>query len=220
MAKPRKIRILLADDHAIVREGLRLLLSAERDLKVVGEAEDGGDALRLAKTLNPEILVLDLTMPGLGGLEVTAWLKCNQPEVKVLVLTVHEDESYLQQVVEAGAVGYVLKRAAGEELIGALRSVAAGNVCFDRTLAEQHLMNRKISPHGLGQRGELRPSPREEKVLRLVAWGYTLKEISGQLGVSMKSVETYRARVCQKLGLQGRTDIVRFALRRGWLKDE
>ena len=138
----------------------------------------------------------------------------------MLVLTVHEDESYLQQVVEAGAVGYVLKRAAGEELIGALRSVAAGNVCFDRTLAEQHLMNRKISHHGPGQHGELRPSPREEKVLRLVAWGYTLKEISGQLGVSMKSVETYRVRVCQKLGLQSRTDIVRFALRRGWLKDE
>ena len=220
MPKTRKTRILLADDHPIVRDGLRLLISAQPDLEVVGEAENGRQVLALAKTLCPDIVVMDLSMPQLSGLEATTLLKRSAPDLKVLVLTVHDDESYLQQLVEAGASGYVLKRSAGNELVGALRTVAAGGVFFDRILAERNLVNQLGGFRAVGRGRVGRPSPREEKVLRLVAWGYTHKEIAGQLGVSMKSVETYRTRLCQKLGLRSRTEIVRYALRQGWLKEE
>lgn len=216
----KRIRILLADDHPIVRDGLRQLIRAHPDLEVVGEAANGRQAIDQAKRLRPDIVVMDLTMPGLNGLEATVLLTRCQPATKVLVLSVHEDVSYLQQLIGAGARGYVLKRAAADELVRALRTVAAGGVYYDSGLAEQSLMNQigsLVRPTSKGS--ALRLSPREEEVLRLVAWGYTHKEVAHQVGVSIKTVETYRTRLCQKLGLRSRTDIVRYALRQGWLKD-
>lgn len=221
MPKAWKTRILLADDHPVVREGLRLLISRQSDLEVVGEAQDGRQLLSFARTLRPEIVVMDLSMPQSNAVEIATALKKAQPGLKVVILTVHEDEACLQEMAQAGAVGYVLKRSAGDELIRALRTVVSGGVYFDRTLAEKALVNRLTGLQPQNKKGcKSPPSPREEKVLRLIAWGYTNKEIAGQLNVSIKSVETYRTRICLKLGFHSRTEIVRFALRRGWLKEE
>jgi DNA-binding NarL/FixJ family response regulator len=156
----------------------------------------------------------------LNGFQTARLLRQSQSRVKVLVLTVHEDDAYLQELVEAGAAGYLLKSSAGEELVRALRAIAAGGVYFDHRLAERKLIDLLVARRAPGKGHKSLPSPREEKVLRLLAWGHTNKEIAGRLGVSMKSVETYRTRICLKLGLRGRTDIVRYALHQGWLKEE
>jgi DNA-binding NarL/FixJ family response regulator len=215
----KKLRVLLADDHKIVRDGLRLLIDGQRDMRVVGEAGNGKEALRQALDLKPDVVVMDLSMPELNGLQATEQLNAERPEVKVVALTLHEDPSYLLQLCKAGAVGYVLKRSAGDDLIRAIRTVAGGGVHFDATLSSKALKGRSgdsSSKEGL-HRVDL--SEREREVLILLAWGYSNKEIAGDLDLSTKTVETYRVRISEKLGLRSRTELVRYALRQGWLSE-
>ena len=215
----KPIRLILADDHKIVREGLRLLIESQTEMQVVGEANNGLEVLELVRTLHPEVIVMDLSMPDLSGLQTTTRLRIEWPEVRVVVLTVHEDESYLRQLCAAGAAGYVLKRSAGTELIDAIRAVAGGGLYFDRALAARALASQvgRASSHAQPQAADL--SDREREVLRLVARGFSNKEIAAKLVVSVKTVETYRARIGQKLGLLSRAAMVQFALQQGWLQE-
>lgn len=215
----KKLRILLADDHKIVRDGLSLLINSQPDMRVVGEAANGKEVLLKARELKPDVVVMDLSMPELNGLQATQRLKAERPESKVVALTAHEDESYLTQLCKAGAAGYVLKRSAGDELVQAIATVAKGGVHFDATLASRALARQNpASPAGEpGRAGEL--SDREKEVLIRLAWGYSNKEIAAELDLSVKTVETYKARVGEKVGLRSRAEMVRFALRQGWLNE-
>lgn len=214
------IRVLLADDHTIVREGLRLLLASQQDMQVVGEADNGRDVLVLVETLQPDLVVLDLSMPGLNGLQVTQRIKERWPSIKVVALTVHEDESYLRQMCQARADGYVLKRSAGDELVLAIHTVAGGGVHYDGALASQALAAQVNEAGGRGENHGPELSERERAVLIMFAWGYSNKEIAAELNISVKTIETYRARIAEKLGLHSRTELVRYALRQGWLKED
>jgi DNA-binding NarL/FixJ family response regulator len=203
----------------MLREGLRSLVSAQADIEVVGEADDGRDAILKARELRPDVVVMDISMPELNGIRATEQLQDCCPGTKVLVLTAYDEEGYLRQLLDAGASGYVLKKAAAEELVKALRAVAAGNIYLDPTLAGRvvggYLGRKKL-------KGEVRGvelSGREEEVLRLVAWGYTNKEAAGYLNISVKTVETHKTNLMEKLDLKTRSDIVRYALRRGWLSE-
>jgi DNA-binding NarL/FixJ family response regulator len=209
-----KLRVLLADDHAVVREGLKRLIDAQNDMNVVAEAGDGRMALELAVRLCPHIAVLDVSMPEMNGVEAARRMKQVCPTTHVLALTVHEDKSYLRELLEAGASGYVLKRAASDELIRAIRAVATGGVYVDPRIAGKLVSSLTQARATAGAGTEL--SERESAVLRLIAEGYTNKEIAGQLGLSVKTVETYKARSMDKLGLRSRVDIVRTATERGW----
>jgi DNA-binding NarL/FixJ family response regulator len=213
------LRILLADDHAMMREGLKSLVNAQADMEVVGEVGDGRAALSKARELQPDVVVMDISMPELNGIQATGRMKSCCQKSKVLVLTAYDDNGYLRQLLEAGASGYVLKRAAAEELVKAIRVVAAGGVYLDPSLAGK-VVSGYVGRKKL--RGELQGvelSGREEEVLRLVAWGYTNKEIAGYLNISVKTVETHKANLMGKLDLKTRSDIVRYALRSGWLSE-
>ena len=212
-----KLRVLLADDHAIVREGLKALINAHPDMEVVGEATDGRTACAKTKELRPDVVVMDVSMPDVNGVQATREVHRQWPDIKVLALTVHEERSYLRELMEAGASGYVLKRSAAEDLVHALRVVARGDVYLDPSVAAV-VLGKLTRTH----RQET-PSPdlseRETEVLQLIAQGHSNKEIAGRLRISVKTVETYKARSMEKLGLTGRADIVRFALQNGWLQD-
>jgi DNA-binding NarL/FixJ family response regulator len=214
-----KLRVFLADDHAVVREGLKSLINAQADMEVIGEAGDGRTACEQVLPLRPDVVVLDVSMPEMTGAQATERLRLECPEVKVLALTVHEDKGYLRQLLEAGAVGYVLKRAAAEELIRAIRTVAGGGVYLDPALAGKVVGGFVRKPAGKGAPEESALSEREVEVVRLVAAGHSNKEIAGRLDLSIKTVETYKARSLEKLGLRSRADLVRYALQRGWLQD-
>lgn len=211
-----KLRVLLVDDHAVVREGLKRLIENEPDMDVVGEADDGRSAVARAKELRPDIAVMDVSLGAVGGAQATREVRQHCPNTKVLALTVHEDKSYVRDLLDAGASGYVLKRAAGDELIGAIRAVAGSGIYVDPRVAGKLLSS-------LAQAGRPTHEPRvdlserEAEVIRLIAQGFTNKEISAQLGISVKTVETYKARTMEKLGLRSRVDIVRVAMQRGWL---
>ncbi len=214
-----KLRILLADDHEVVREGVRSLIAAQPDFEVVGEAGDGEAACRLAERLRPDLVVMDVSMPGMTGDRATSLLRTTCPGAKVLALTVHEDREHLRRLLKAGACGYVLKLATGEELIRAIRVVASGGVYIDPAVAG------KVVDDLCEGRGEASPvkikedglTPREAEVLLRVAQGYSNKEIAAQLEISVKTVETHKLRSMEKLGLRGRADVVQFALDSGWL---
>lgn len=212
-----KLRVLLADDHVVVREGVRALVDAQPDMVVVGDAADGPTALERAAALDPDVVVVDVSLPGMGGAEVTAALVKADPDRRVLALTVHEDRGYLRLLLEAGATGYVLKRAAAAELIQAIRAVAAGGTYIDPALAASVVGRFVRSAPGSAPRVEL--SDREAEVVKMIAHGYSNKEIAGRLGLSVKTVETYKTRSLEKLGLRSRVDIVRYAVLRGWLAD-
>lgn len=211
-----KIRVFLADDHEVVRAGLKSLLNSQSDMKVVGEAADGREAVAQISSLRPDIAVIDLSMPNLNGAETTRELRASTPSVKVLALTVHEDKSHIVELLCAGAKGYLLKRAAAAELINAVRSVAEGGMFVDPRVADQLVAPLVAGPSDAA----LELSRRETEVLRLVALGHSHKEISNRLAVSVKTVETYKARSMQKLGLQGRVDIIRHASDSGWLRPD
>jgi len=215
-----KLRVFVADDHQIVREGLKALINAQPDMEVVGEAEDGGAAWLLAKRLLPDVVVMDVSMPGMNGAEATARLRDECPQVRVLALTIYEDKGYLQQLLKAGAAGYVLKRAVMEELVRAVRTVAAGGSYVDPTLAGKVVSSYIRQDTGGGRQPVAELSEREEQVLRLAAWGHSNKEIAAKLEISVKTVETYKVRLMEKLGLRSRADIVRYALRQGWLQED
>jgi len=213
-----KLRVFLTDDHPVVRAGLKALVNSQPDMIVVGEAGDGQVAVDQIQVLLPDVAVMDISMPNLNGVQATQQLKQVCPKVKVIALTVHEDRSYLRQVLEAGASGFVLKRAAADELIRALWTVARGGVYLDPMLTEKVLgtLVRRPSAQEVLQATDL--SDREEEVLKLIAQGYSNKEIAAQLSISVKTVETYKARSLEKLGLRSRADIVRYALAENWLQ--
>jgi DNA-binding NarL/FixJ family response regulator len=209
-----KLRVLLADDHRMVREGLSGLIANEADMEVVGEAANGADALQQAVELRPDVVVMDIAMPGLNGLEATRRIKQAAPEIKVIALTVYEHQTYVRELLGAGADGYLLKRAAAHELIASLRAVRAGAVPIDpRVLAK--LLPEAAAGAGKGAGGE-GLTDRETAVLRLIALGYSNKEIAAELKLSVKTVETYKARGMDKAGLRSRVDIVRLGGERGW----
>lgn len=211
-----RVSILLADDHEVVRAGLRALLDATPGLEVVAEARDGLEAHRLACDLRPHVAVMDVAMPRLDGVEATERMRVDCPDVRVVALTMHEDRGHLTRLLQAGASGYVLKRAAAEELVRAVRVVAGGGTYVDPVLAGS-LLRGQSRPR---TEAHLAPQPlseREEEVLRRIAWGQSHKEIASELGISTKTVETYKARIAEKLGLRSRTDMVRYAVQQGWL---
>jgi DNA-binding NarL/FixJ family response regulator len=202
-----------------MREGLKSLVNAQSDMNVIGEADNGRTALLKAKELHPDIVVMDISMPEMNGIQATERLKHACQDIKVLILTAHDDTGYLRQLLEAGASGYVLKRVAAEELIKAIRAVVAGGVYLDPTLAGKvvsgYVGTRRL--RGTPQCNKL--SDRETEVLRLVAWGYTNKEIASYLNLSVKTVETHKGNLMEKLDLKSRVEMVRYALRQGWLRE-
>jgi DNA-binding NarL/FixJ family response regulator len=214
-----KFRILLADDHETVRAGLRLILSAQPDMEVVGEAGDGRAAIARAQELLPDIVVMDVSMPHLNGLKATEKLKAICPQVKVLALTRHTDDAYLQQLLRAGASGYVLKQSPPAELLHAIRAIAAGGKYLDPAVVGKLIgshAGRSASPR-VATQGIL--SDREAEVLRLIAWGHSNKEIAARMEISVKTVEAHKANAMKRLDMHSRIDIVRFALLQGWLQD-
>ncbi|MBC7912412.1 MAG: response regulator transcription factor [Pyrinomonadaceae bacterium] len=214
-----KLCIFLADDHAIIREGLKSLINAQPDMHVVGETDNGRTAWLEAKALRPDVVVMDISMPELNGAKATELLKRDCPQTKVLALTVHNDQGYLNQLLKSGASGYVLKRAAAHELIQAIRAVAAGDTYLDPAIVSNVVGNyvRKQSPKEGLPHGDL--SERESEVLRLIALGFSNKEIAAKLDISVRTVETYKVRLMEKLNFHSRAEIVRYAMLQGWLQD-
>lgn len=212
-----KLRVLLADDHPVVLAGIKALLTDEPGLEIIGEANDGRTAVEMALRLRPDVLVIDLSMPTLNGIEATRHVLAGFPGCKVLVLTVHEDRSYLRTLLEVGAVGYLLKRSAAADLLRAIHAVAAGGIYLDPAIARQAIEKPVVQSHGemSGRGTEL--SERELAVLRGAAGGHSNKAIAASLKLSVKSVETYKARGMEKLGLRSRADLVGYAVRSGWL---
>ena len=209
-------RILIADDHGVLRGGLRNLLSPESDLDVVGEAEDGAQAVQLARQLRPDLILMDISMPNLGGIEALKQLGEVLPDTKVLMLTVHEDESLLRKAIQAGASGYVVKRAADSELINAIRTVIKGDIYIHPAMTRALLkgfaparVTKNLSAHTLTQR--------ELEVLRLIARGYTNVQIAERLSISARTVEGHRANLMSKLDLHSRMELVEYAEQHGFL---
>jgi len=214
------IRIVLADDHTLLRRGLRALLSSQGDIEVVGEAGDGAEAVRACQRLKPDVIVMDISMPGTDGLQATAQIRELGLETRVLILTMHNEEDYLLKVLEAGGAGYVLKHSADTELVHAIRAVHRGEAFLYpsgvRMLLQSYLKGPKLPETEIQPRPAL--SEREQEVLRLTAEGYSNQEIGKQLYISPKTVDTYRQRIMEKLGLHHRSELVRYALNRGLLK--
>ena len=212
-----RTRILVADDHHLVLAGLKTLLGDDPSIEVIGEAMDGQSALRLAIELRPDVIVLDLSMPGMNGVRVAQSLRTQVPQCHILILSVHEDRAYLRQLFETGVSGYVLKRSAPEELTAAIRAVAAGGTYLDPAVAGMVIGrgSHRGSMRNIERSTEL--SSRETEVLQLAAAGYTNKELSLRLRIGVKTIETYKARAMEKLGLDTRAELVRYAIARGWL---
>lgn len=219
-----KITIVLADDHAVVRAGLRALINAKPDMEVVGEAANGREATEQVELLGPDVLLLDLSMPRLSGLSALTAIKRKAPRTRVLILTMHDDHRYLHQALSAGASGYVVKKAADMELLSAIRAVMRGEIyvhssltksLIERSLRKQRARAVTASP------GADDLSKRQKEVLVLLAQGYTNQQIADMLLLSVKTVETYRARTMKILDLQTRAELFRYVLRKGWLpRDE
>jgi DNA-binding NarL/FixJ family response regulator len=211
------LRIVLAEDHKVMREGLRLVLDRESDLEVVGEADDGVAAVRLTRALRPDVVVMDLSMPGMDGVSATEALRRSVTDIKILILTRHAEGSYVRRMLMAGVGGYVLKQSAADELVRAIRRVAAGQTYLDPAITD------KAISYPAGNRGDAGAaahlSRRGEEVLRFVALGFLTKEIAARLGISIKTVETHKANAMVKVGLKNRVDIVRYAMLQGWLHE-
>ena len=210
------IRIALVDDHPVVLAGIRALLMGVPDVELVGEANTGAAGLKAICECSPNIAVIDLSLPDFSGMELARRLGKRCPEVKIIALTVHEDRAYVQPVLDAGARGYLLKRSAAEELLRAIRAVNEGALYLDPAIADKaSTRDTELALRNEGSGGEL--SRREEDVLKLIAQGFSNKQIAGQFEVSVKSVETYKARASEKKGLRSRADIVRYGIEQGWL---
>jgi DNA-binding NarL/FixJ family response regulator len=215
----RTLRILLADDHAILRQGLKLLIEGQPDMVVVGESADGNGVLDQATALKPDIVVMDISMPGMNGLVATRTLKRMQPDIMVLALTRHDDETYLEELLRAGASGYVLKQSPPRELLQAIRAVGAGGVYLDRAMTAHVAGGLLARATEVLSQSQAPISDRESEVLRLTAIGHSNKEIASQLKISIKTVEVHKANGMRKLGLTGRVDIIRYGVLQGWLYD-
>lgn len=212
------ITVFLADDHALVREGLRLLIQGQPDLQVVGEAGDGEAAWQGVRTLRPQIVVMDVSMPGMGGAPAAERIRAACPETKILAVSAYQDQAHIRQMLAAGAAGYVLKKAASQELVSAIRVIIGGGTYLDPSIAGQ-IEDGALGP-APGESGDDGLSPRETEVLMEVAWGHTNMEIAAKLHLSVKTIEGHKTRIGEKFGLTSRAQIVRYALRRGWLRDE
>lgn len=213
------IRVLIADDHAVLRAGLRMLIGAQPDMDVVGEAADGAEAVQKVLDTRPDVALVDITMPGSGGIKAIERIRQECPKTRVLVLTMHDVPAYLRSALAAGASGYVVKSSADSELLSAIRAVHRGHTVLDSDLAVMAMQGR-LGRKAAGSRGgaPVSPlSPREREVLDLVAQGYTNQQIAERLGLSVRTVETYRSRLVEKLGLRSRADLVRYALESGLL---
>jgi DNA-binding NarL/FixJ family response regulator len=209
-----KIRIVIADDHALLREGMRAILSRESDLEVVGEAADGREAIARCRALKPDVILMDIAMPGLGGLEASLEIRKECPDTRVLVLTQYEDREYVSRFLKAGAAGYVLKKTAGAELASAIRSVHRGGLVLDPQVAREALREPEPAAGGEGDTYESL-TDREKQVLKLVAEGKSNKEVAELLGISVKTAMSHREHVMEKLGVHNRTGLIRFALKKG-----
>ena len=211
------IRVLIADDHAVLREGLVALIDGQEDLTVVAQASDGLEAIELASEHKPDVIVLDITMPRCGGIRAIDKIREVTPHSRILILTMHDDQTYLRAALAAGAAGYVVKRTAGKQLLAAIREVHEGRSYINVTLSPATLQE-VVQEKGADGSGQSMPlSSRELEVLKLVARGFTNKQIAEQLDVAKKTVDTYRARVAEKLNLHTRADLVRYALETGLL---
>ncbi len=214
-----RLRVLIADDHPMLLAGVRTVLNRDPGVEVIGEAGDGETALRMAIELNPAVMVLDLSMPDLNGVEVTRQLLARCPDCKVIVLTVHEDRAYLRKLIEVGAAGYVLKRSAPEDLRRAIHAVASGGMYLDPSIAA-HAFDRTPDKPPESAAAGANLSEREVEVLRLTSVGHSNKAIANILKISVRSVETYKARAMDKLGFDNRVDLVGYAIEKGWLAGE
>lgn len=215
------IRVLLADDHALFRSGLAALLAGHAEFEVVGEAADGFEAVRQAAALRPDIILMDIGMPGLGGVEATREIRKQCPAVRILALTQHDEDGYLRQMLKAGAGGYLVKRAADTELFGAVRAVARGEMYLHPSMTRllvEDVVTRPSTAEEDARSEQL--SERERETLRLLAMGHTNREVADQLGVSVKTAETYKARITEKTGLRRRSDLVRYARSLGVIAGE
>ncbi|MDQ3711450.1 MAG: response regulator transcription factor [Acidobacteriota bacterium] len=214
-----EIRVLIAEDHKTVRSGLKMIIDAETDMKVVGEAGDGREAIRLAEELQPDVLLMDVSMAEVNGLAAAAKLKTIAPAIRILTLTRHTEKAYLQELMKAGVSGYVLKQSESEEMLRAIRVVASGGNYLDPAITGNVFNMFGVNQNK--QRGEVRGEPlsdRESEVLRLIARGYSNKEISQQLQTSVKTIETQKANALRKLNISGRNEIVSYAILQGWLQ--
>ena len=213
------IRVLIADDHIIVRSGLRLLLEAEPDIEVVGEALEGGEALNLVEKHLPDVVLMDIAMPGMNGLEATRQIKASWPQVNVLVLTMHRSDEYFFEMLKAGASGYILKGAETSDLIHAVRVVGRGEVFLYPTIA-QKLVEDYLNLVQWGEGSGSSLSSREKEILRLLGEGYSTKEIAEELVISQSTVHTHRSNLMTKLGLSNRRELIQYARQRGFVGDE
>lgn len=214
----KPLRIVLADDHPIVLAGIAALLRTSPDLTVAGEAQGGQAALAMLLELRPDIAVIDVSMPDMSGLDLARRAAAECPDVKLLVLTVHEDDSYVQPLLQAGARGYLLKRSAAEDLLRAIHAIAGGGVFIDPAIAGRVLAASRSGKPSTADRDRAETlSPREVEVMRLVAQGFSNKEIAARLDLSVKTAETYKARGADKLQLRTRAEITRYGLSQGWL---
>jgi DNA-binding NarL/FixJ family response regulator len=215
-----KIRILIVDDHAIVRDGVRALLVAAGDFDVVGEASDGQQAIDLAVSLEPDLILMDIAMPGLGGLEATLEIRKRVPRAKIIVLSQYGDAEYVRRFVKAGVSGYVLKNAAGADLVAAVRAVLRGGLVLDPEIARDALGDPG-TPAGADVPDAYDTlTDREKQVLKLVAEGHSNKEVAEMLSISVKTAMSHREHVMTKLGVHNRTELIRFALRAGVIRAE
>jgi DNA-binding NarL/FixJ family response regulator len=204
----------------MIRDGLKAIINAQPDMEVIGEVSDGVNAWQQAKECRPDVVVMDVSMSPMDGAKATEKVRVECPEIKVLALTAHDERAYVNRLIQAGASGYLLKVAAAEELIVAIRKVASGGIYLDPTITS-NVVNSYMRKESL--KGELRGgtlTEREEEILRLVARGYVNKEIASQLGISVKTVETHKSRSMEKLGFRNRADVVDYALQKGWLQKE
>ena len=215
-----KLRIVIAEDHETVRDGLKLIVESQDDMEVVGEAGDGREAIELAQELKPDIVLMDVSMPVLNGLTASAKLNRIMPEIKILTLTRHTDEAYLQELLQAGVSGYVLKQSTSAELVRAIRAVAKGDKYLDPAITGKVFDNYTETRGKL--RGEIRGiklTGRESETLRLIALGYSNKEIADQFDLSIKTIESHKANAQKKLDISSRKEIISYAILQGWMQE-
>lgn len=209
-----KIRILIADDHTLLRNGICALLADEQDMMIVGEADDGREAVRLAGQLKPNVVLMDIAMPLLNGLEATRQIKHEHPEINVLVLTMYDHEEYFREMLEAGASGYIIKRAAATELVSAIRSIYNGEAVLSPAITRL-LLEDYLSHDARSEAGDPNAlSPREREVLQLIAEGKTSREIAEILHLAVKTVQSHRTNLMQKLDLHDRGDLIKYAIQK------
>jgi two-component system response regulator NreC len=214
----KKVRVLIVDDHSIVREGVRMILSGQDDFDVVGEASNGREGVEIALRMKPDVVVMDISMPDMNGIEATAKIRAEMPDIEVLGLTMHEEDSYVFEMLKAGAAGYVLKRAASEDLVNAVRAAHQGHAFLYPSVAKmvvQDFLQRATTQDRQNLDGL---TAREREVLTLIAEGMTNQQIAGKLYISIKTVQTHRAHIMEKLNLHDRTELVRYAIRKGLIR--